>query len=94
MKRKIISHNVGDHCRLKGKYRGAAHQNGNINVTQKHGNFIPFKFHNFSIYDLHLFFKKLVDKKEDKLNFDNIPMSNNEYISKTFGCIKFFDTYL
>ena len=55
------------HCHLTGKYRGRAHNKCNINVTQKQSNLIPLAFHNFSNYDCHLFFKKLVDKKNDKV---------------------------
>ena len=51
---------------LTGNYRGPAHSKCNINVTQKQSNFIPFLFHNFSNYDCHMFFKKLVDKKTIK----------------------------
>ena len=57
----IESDKVRDYCNLTGKYRGAAHSKCNINVTQKQSNFIPFIFHNFSNYDCHMFFKKLVD---------------------------------
>ena len=57
----IESDKVRDHCHLTGGYRGLAHSNCNINVTQKQSNFIPFIFHNFSNYDCHMFFKKLVD---------------------------------
>ena len=39
-----------------------------------------------------MFFKKLVDKKNDKVKFDNILKTNEEYISVTYGCIKFFDS--
>ena len=84
---------VRDHCHLTGKYRGPAHSKCNINVTQKQSNFIPFIFHNFSIYDCHMFFKKLVDKKNDKVDFDIIPKTNEEYISVTYGCIRFVDSY-
>ena len=56
VKKVIISNKVRDHCHLKGKYRGPAHQKCNINVTQKQSKFIPFVFDNFSIYDCHLFF--------------------------------------
>ena len=38
-------------------------------------------------------FKKLVDKKNDKVKFHNIPKTNEEYISVTYGCIKFIDSY-
>ena len=40
-----------------------------------------------------MFFKKLVDKKNDKVNFDIIPKTNEEYISVTYGCIRFIDSY-
>ena len=40
-----------------------------------------------------MFFKKLVDKKNDKVKFDIIPKSNEEYISVTYGCIRFTDSY-
>ena len=89
----IESDKVRDHCHLTGKYRGPAHNTCNINVTQKQSNFIPFIFHNFSNYDCHMFFKKLVDKKKDKVDFDIIPKTNEEYISVTYGCIRFIDSY-
>ena len=40
-----------------------------------------------------MFFKKLVDKKKDKVDFDIIPKTNEEYISVTYGCIRFIDSY-
>ena len=64
--KEILSDKVRDHCHLTGTYRGSAHSKCNINVTQKQSNFIPFIFHNFSNYDCHMFFKKLVDKKRIK----------------------------
>ena len=84
---------VRDHCHLTGKYRGPAHSKCNIIVTQKQSNFIPFIFHNFSNYDCHMFFKKLVDEKNDRVKFDIIPKTNEEYISVTYGCIRFIDSY-
>ena len=89
----IESDKVRDHCHLTGKYRGPAHSRCNINVTQKQSNFIPFISHNFSNYDCHMFFKKLVDKKKDKVKFDIIPGTNEEYINVTYGCIKFIHSY-
>ena len=61
----IESERVRDHCHLTGKNRGPAHSKCNINVTQDKSNFKPFVFHNFSIYDCHMFFKKFVNKKKD-----------------------------
>ena len=40
-----------------------------------------------------MFFKKLVDKKNDKVKFDIIPKTNEEYISVTYGCFRFIDSY-
>ena len=39
------------------------------------------------------FFKKLVDRKKDKVDFEIIPKTNEEYISVTYGCIRFIDSY-
>ena len=88
-----MSDKVRDHCHLTGVYRGPAHKTCNINVTQKQSNFIPFVFHNFSNYDCHVFFKELVNKKKDKIDFEIIPKTNEEYISVTYGCIRFIDSY-
>ena len=91
--KEILSDKVRDHCHLSGDYRGPAHSKSNINVTQDQSNFIPFIFHNFSNYDSHMFFKNLVDKKNDKVIIDIIPKTNEEYISVTYGCIRFIDSY-
>ena len=59
----IDSDEVADHCHLTGKNRGPANSKCKINVTQKQSNLILFELHNFKIYDCHLFFKTLVEKK-------------------------------
>ena len=41
-----------------------------------------------------MFFKKLVDKKNDKIKFVFIPKTNDEYISVKYGCIRFLDNYI
>ena len=91
--KEILSDKVRDHSHLTGKYRGSARNTCNINVKQKDSNFIPFMFHNFSNYDCHMFLKKLVEKKNDKVKFDIIPKTKEEYISVTYGCIRFIDSY-
>ena len=91
--KEIIFDKVTDHCLLTGKYRGPAHSKCNINVTQDQSNFIPFLFHNFSNYDCHMFFKRLVDIKKDKVEFNIIHKTNEEYIFVTCGCIIFIDSY-
>ena len=89
----IKSDKIRDHCHLTGKNRGPAHNTCNINVTQKQSNFVPFIFQNLCKYDLHMFFKKLVDLKNDKVKIDIIPKTNEEYTSVTYGCIRFIDGY-
>ena len=89
----IESDKVRDRCHLTGKYRGPAHNTCNINVEQKNSNFLPLAFHNFSNYDCHMFFKRLVDLKKDKVKFKIIPKINEEYIIVKYGCIRFIDSY-
>ena len=36
-----------------------------------------------------MFFKRLVDLKKDKVKLGNVPKTNEEYISVTYGCIRF-----
>ena len=69
---------VRDHCHLTGKSRGPAQNNCNTKVTQKYSNFIPFVSSSSSNYDRHLCFKKLVDKKKDKVKFDKLPTTDDE----------------
>ena len=89
----IESDKVRDPCHLTGKYRGSIHNVCNINVEQKDSNFIPFAFHISSNYDCHMFFKRLVDLKKDKVSFKIIPKTNEEYIAVKNGCIRFIDSY-
>ena len=87
------SNKVRDQCHLTGNYRCPAHLKCNINVTQDQSNFIPFVLHNFSNFDCHLFFKKIVDEKYDEVKFKIIPKTNEEYIAVKYGCIRFIDSY-
>ena len=84
---------VGDHCQLTGKYRGPAQKNGKINDTQDKSKDIPFISHNLTIYVCHMFSQNLVDKKNDKVKFDIIPETSEEYISVRYGSIRFIDIY-
>ena len=47
---------VRDHCHFTGRYRGAAHNECNLNYRKP--NFTPVVFHNLCGYDSHLFIKK------------------------------------
>ena len=76
--KELLSDKVTDHCHLTGEYGGPALSTCNISVRQKQSIFIPFVFHNFFNYDCHMFFKKLVDKKNDKVKFDILLKTNEE----------------
>ena len=91
--KEVFSDKVRNHCHLTGKNRGPAHSKCNINVTQKQSNSISFLFYDISKNDCHMIFKKLVDKKNDKVKFDIISKTNDEYISVTYCCISFIDSY-
>ena len=67
---------VRDHFHVTGKFRGAAHQNCNINfqLTKK----VPVIFHNLRGYDSHLIFKEL-DKFD--VEIDVIPNGLEKYMA-------------
>jgi hypothetical protein len=69
---------VLDHCHLTGNYRGAAHNECNINY--KVPTFYPVIFHNLSGYDAHLFIKNLGVTDG---NIKCIPNNEEKYISFT-----------
>ena len=87
--KEILSEKVRDHCHLT----GPAHNTCNENVKHKDSNFIPFAFQNFDIYDCHMFFKRLVDLKNEKVKFELIPKTIEEYNSVEYGCISFIYSY-
>ena len=39
------------------------------------------------------FLKKIVDKKNEEVKFDNLPKTKEEYITVTYGCIRCIDSY-
>ena len=88
----IESDKVRKHCHLTGYYRGPAHSKCYYNITQDQSNFISLIFHIFGNYDCQLFFKNFVDEKNDKVHFDIIPKTNEEYVSVTYGCTRFIDS--
>ena len=58
--RKLIDNDeekVRDHCHVTGKFRGAAHQNCNVNFQLNKK--VPVVFHNLRGYDSHLIFNEL-----------------------------------
>ena len=82
-----------DHCHLTGKNRGPAHSDCNLIVKQKDSIFITIGLHNFSNFGCHMFFKTLVDRKKDNVEFKIFPETDEKYISVKYGCIRLIDTY-
>ena len=69
---------VRDHCHLTGKYRGAAHNDCNLNYRVPM--FYPVIFHNLSGYDTHMFIKDLAETDGE---IDCIAKTDENYISFT-----------
>ena len=88
---------VKDHCHLTGKFRGLTHKNCNLNTRKAHTSFVPILFHNFSGYDSHLIFEKLVNMATEKnikiIENDIIAKLSENYISVKIGCLKFLDSH-
>ena len=78
---------------MTGKNKGPAQSNCHIDVKQKDSIFISVIIQNFSNYDCHHFFIRLVDKKKDKAEFSVIPKTNEKYISIRYVCVNFVDSY-
>ena len=57
---------VRDHCHLTGRFRGLAHNNCDLNTRKARTSFVPILFHNFSGYDCHLIFEKLINMATKK----------------------------
>ena len=80
---------VRDHCHYNGLYRGPAHLL--CNLRYKIPSYIPVVFHNLSLYDAHLFIRKLgahtsdmeviAKNKEDYISF-SIKVPVEKYIDK------------
>ena len=68
---------VRDHCYCTGKYRGAAHNNCNLNY--KIPKEIPVVFHNGSTYDYHFIIKHITG--EFKGNFECLGENTEKYIT-------------
>ena len=84
---------VRDHCHFTGRFRGAAHNECNLNL--KRYKFIPVLFHNMTGYDSHLFIKAFSDLDEKP---DGIPENTEKFKMlslKKHKCseIKFLDSF-
>ena len=76
----IEDNKVRDHCHITGKYRGAAHWNGNINL--KTSKKLVVIFHNLRGHHSHLIFKEL---SKFSCNINVIPNGLEKYVSFTLN---------
>ena len=84
---------VRDHDHFTGKYRGAAHNNCNINFRIEPFKYkIPIFYHNLKGYDGHIIIKAF-RKYGTKKRIDAIPQSAEKYLSFTIGNMQFIDTF-
>ena len=70
--------NVRDHCHYTGLYRGAAHNN--CNLEYKMPDYILIVFHNLSGYDTHFFIKEL-GKRFSENDIGVIAENKEKYIT-------------
>ena len=68
---------VRDHCHFTGKYRGAAHNMGNLRYKVPKN--IPVIFHNGSTYDYHFIIKELPCEFDG--NFECLGENTEKYIT-------------
>jgi hypothetical protein len=79
---------VRDHCHLTGKFRGAAHNDCNLNYSFTGR--IPVVLHNLRGYDSHLIMQGLGKLKDKKINC--IPNNTEKYISFSIDNLDFIDS--
>ena len=71
-----------DHCHVTGKYRGAAHNDCNLNARLRR--FIPVIMHNGRNYDWHFIIKgltKVINEKYKELRISIIPLNYEKFIT-------------
>ncbi len=82
-----------DHDHRTGKYRGAAHQQCNINYFCNR--YIPVVFHNLRGYDGHFIIKQAHEILSEINNpiIDAIPNSHETFMSFNCGNLRFIDSF-
>ncbi len=80
---------VRDHCHVTGEFRGAAHNDCNLNYKFRPR--IPVIFHNLRNYDSHLIMQGLGKLKGKPITA--IPNNMEKYISFSRGSLVFLDSY-
>ena len=82
---------VRDHCHITGFYRGAAHNQCNVNFNYK--NFkVPVVFHNLKNYDAHFIIANLNKNNTFNKKMSVIANNSEKYMSFSLGNLKFIDS--
>ena len=85
------SKKVKDHDHMTGSFRGAAHEDCNLNYRIKTSkNKIPCIIHNLRGYDSHLLLSAVRPRHG---HIEVIPSTNEKYISFTIGRVRFIDSF-
>ncbi len=84
----LKNNKVRDHCHITGKYRGAAHNNCNLNYKYK--NKVPIIFHNLRGYDLHLIMQAIGRTNTEDISC--IPYNMEKYLSFTWKNMVFLNS--
>jgi hypothetical protein len=85
---KLNGDRVRDHDHLTGLYRGAAHNDCNLNF--KLATHIPVIFHNLRGYDSHLIIQHIGETENRRICV--IPNNMEKYVSFTWGNLRFLDS--
>ena len=92
---------VRDHCHITRKFRGSAHQEGNLKLRIKPENFkIPIIFHNLSGYNSHFIMQQIgkianiYAYKDKPLTINAIPNNMEKYMAFMLGNhLTFIDSF-
>ena len=86
---------VRGHCHFKGKYRGAAHVECNLDYSFKFFK-IPIFFHSLKNYDAHLIIARAnelnIELNQNK-KIDVIAQNSEKFITFSFGACQFKDSF-
>jgi hypothetical protein len=85
---KTSNYRVRDHCHVTGNYRGAAHNDCNINFKYKSK--IPIMIHNLRGYDSHLILKHYGDQSS---KITCIPNNTEKYMAFSIDDLQFLDSF-
>ena len=82
---------VRDHCHFTGRYRGAAHDDCNLQFSMRYYK-IPVFLHNLKNYDSHLIIER-ANELSERAKIDVIALNTEKFITFTFKNLCFKDSF-